>query len=541
LFERGIAEKAKSNPKAFWKYVGSKTKMRSKIPDLFKSPDEDPDYMTKTDGEKADALGDFFASVFTIESDGTWELKNKPEIRHELSLVLTEENILKRLSKIKIAKSPGPDGIHPRVLHELRHVLVRPLYRIFETSVRTGKVPAAWKKASITAIHKKGSKHVAGNYRPVSLTSIVCKLLEAIVRDALIAHMKLNGLISKKQFGFLSGRSTVLQLLQVIDKWTDILDRGGCVDVIYCDFMKAFDTVPHRRLIAVLQYYGIDDPALSWIQDFLSERKQKVMVCGESSPWYNVLSGIPQGSVLGPVLFVIYINTMVEQDFKSDLYMYADDTKIFKEVRNQSDTGDLQQDINKLYEWTHKSLLRFHPEKCVVMRLGHNQTNLDIAYFMDGKRLSSSTQEKDLGLIIDSRLSFEQHIASKINKANSIVGLIRRSFQFLDKAMFRQLFIANVRPHLEYADAIWNPFLKKHVTAVENVQRRATKMVPGLGNLTYEARLRTLNLPTLAYRRYRGDMIEMFKLTHGLYDEQVISDFLDIQPSRARGHPYNVY
>jgi hypothetical protein len=353
--------------------------------------------------------------------------------------------------------------------------------------------------------------------------------------------MKANGFISRKQFGFLNGRSTVLQLLKVIDKWTEILDRGGSVDVIYCDFMKAFDTVPHRRLISVLQYYGIDAPILPWIHSFLSKRKQKVIVCGQSSEWHDVLSGIPQGSVLGPVLFIVYINTMVERDLSSDVFMYADDTKVFREVTNDSDRQALQKDIDSLHDWTRESLLKFHPDKCTVMHVGQNSSYENTHYTMDGKILTESKSEKDLGLIIDPMLTFEEHISSKVSKANSMVGLIRRSFEYMDKSMFRQLFTAIVRPHLEYADAVWNPHLKKHITAIENVQRRASKMVPGLSPLSYEDRLRSLNLPTLAYRRYRGDMIEMYKLTHGMYDEQVSEDFLRLQPSRARGHPCNVY
>ena len=167
--------------------------------------------------------------------------------------------------------------------------------------------------------------------------------------------MRENGLISRNQFGFLSGRSTVLQLLKVIDSWTEILDRGGCVDVIYCDFMKAFDTVPHPRLINVLEYYGIDDPILSWINDFLTDRRQKIVVNGVASKWHQVTSGIPQGSVLGPVLFVVYINTMVEESGVSDVYLYADDTKIFNEIHCQQDIDDLQQDLNRLFNWTKES------------------------------------------------------------------------------------------------------------------------------------------------------------------------------------------
>ena len=541
LFEKNIANQSKENPKAFWNYVSTKTKMRSKIPDLYYNDDEDPEFMTSNDQEKADTLGNFFSSVFTNEPEGTWELPNRPEIRYRLKLSITTESLIKKLDKLKISKSPGPDGMHPRVLSELRTVLVSPLLVIFQTSVRTGSLPAAWKDANISAIHKKGNKHIAGNYRPVSLTSIVCKLLESFVRDALIEYMKVNNLISRKQFGFLSGRSTVLQLLRVLDQWTEILDRGGCVDVIYCDFMKAFDTVPHRRLISVLQYYGVDDPALSWIKDFLTDRRQRVIVNGQSSRWHTVTSGIPQGSVLGPVLFVVYINTMVENDTVSDIYLYADDTKVFKEVNTISDSQSLQQDINSLYTWTQDSLLRFHPEKCVAMRVGNSPDEVPVTYTMGGVPLTISNEEKDLGVLIDSKLNFDRHIGVKVNKANSLVGLVRRSFEYIDPHVFKQLFKSIVRPHLEYAAPVWNPHLKKHISSVENVQRRATRMVPGLKGMSYEQRLRALDLPTLQYRRYRGDMIEVFKMTHGLYDETVTNDFLDMKPSRARGHDFNIY
>jgi hypothetical protein len=168
-----------------------------------------------------------------------------------------KEKVKKKLDKLKISKSPGPDGIHPRVLKEVSMSLCTPLSIIFETSNKTGLLPEDWKCANITAIYKKGHKKVAGNYRPISLTSFVCKLMETLVREEIIEHMKRNKLFSKTQFGFISGRSTVLQQLQVLDKWTEILDKGGCVDTIYCDFMKAFDKVPHLRLIHKLEKYQI--------------------------------------------------------------------------------------------------------------------------------------------------------------------------------------------------------------------------------------------------------------------------------------------
>ena len=245
-------------------------------------------------------------------------------------------------------------------------------------------------------------------------------------------------------------------------------------------------TVPHRRVLTVFEYYGITDPVLSWVKDFLSESRYKVVVGGQSSSWFEVTSGIPQGSVLGQVLFIIYINTMVEIDCVSDIYLYADDTKIFHEINSSADKEELQEDINKLYDWTKESLLRFHPQKCVPMRIGSGLPEVPNCYAMDDTILEISEEEKDRGVLIDSKLSFEQHIASKMNKANPLVGLIRRSFEFLEGDMFRRPFTSIVRPHLEYAYAVWNPQLKKHIVGLENVRRRASRMIPGMKALSYE-------------------------------------------------------
>ena len=162
------------------------------------------------------------------------------------------------MSELKANKSPGPDSMHPHVMKELVEVLVNPLYLIFQLSIKLGKIPTAWKLANVSAIYKNiGSKHCPENFRPISRTSIACKILESIIREAILAYIKDNPILSDKQFGFLSGRSIVLQLLRVIDRWTEILDNGGVIDAIFCDFKKAFDTVPHNRLMDLLSYYGI--------------------------------------------------------------------------------------------------------------------------------------------------------------------------------------------------------------------------------------------------------------------------------------------
>ena len=540
--EKDIAKKAKSDPKLLYDYMKAKTQVKSTIPDLYMSDDEDEDNMATEDLDKANVFAKFFSSVQTREPDSTWDLLGDPEITHKLEIDITREEILKKLKNLKPRKSPGPDCMHPQVLQEVREAIVDPLYIIFQTSVRTCTVPDEWKIAHITAIYKKDNKHCAGNYRPVSLTSIVCKLLESFIRDSLVNYMNNNNLFTKKQFGFLKGRSTVLQLLKVIDRWTEILDEGGWVDVIYCDFRKAFDTVPHRRLLTVMRHYGVENPVLGWVKSFLSGRKQRVFVGDKASDWHPVISGVPQGSVLGPILFVMYINTMVEDDNTNiDQFLFADDAKVSKAIFSNNDCVVLQQGLDQMVEWSNDSLLGFHPGKCKSMRIqGRVEADIPHQYQMKGTTLERTDVEKDLGVKIDNKLTFEKHINGKISQANQIWGLIRRTFKYMNKFIFRTLFTAKVRSIVEYAAPVWNPHRKKLIEDIEKVQKRASKHVPGLSKLPYQDRLRALKLPTLQYRRYRGDMIEMWKITHEKYDPDVVGNLINLQESRARGHIYNV-
>ena len=225
-----------------------------------------------------------------------------------------------------------------------------------------------WRFATISPIFKKGSKKLAENYRPVSLTSVACKILESLVREKLISFLKDNKLLSEKQFGFLGQMSTILQLLNYLDYCAEAMGKGRSVDSIYLDFQKAFDTVPHRRLIVKLKAYGICGPLLKWINSFLSMRKQQVSVNGCLSSEQSVISGVPQGSVLGPLLFVLYINDLPDE-INSMVLMFADDTKLFRIIESSEDTKVLQEDLKKLEEWSSTWLLKFHPGKCKVLPL----------------------------------------------------------------------------------------------------------------------------------------------------------------------------
>ena len=495
-----------------------------------------------TDREKADMLNEFFCSVFTKENLDSVPKCESKKLKTELSSINIDTNtVLKLLRTLDVSKSAGPDGMHPKVLKEMSDLLAEVLAVIFRTSLNEGKIPYQWKDANVTPLFKKGNKSNPGNYRPVSLTSIPCKLLEKIIRNSIFSHLSENSLLTDCQHGFVSKRSCVTNLIKVLDDWTDILDDGEPVDTVYLDFAKAFDCVPHVRLLRKLEAYGIRGQVRDWIGDFLSERKQRVKVNGTLSGWGDVISGVPQGSVLGPVLFVIYINDLPDV-VNSLCSMYADDTKVYRSVSTDKDIECLQKDLDSLVDWADKWQMRFNAEKCKILRMG--TINKKHEYSMrkhgsvDRVNLESSRVERDLGIYIDSDLKFSKHVETQVNKANRIVGLIRRSYEHLDAESLRMLFVALVRPHLEFANVVWSPRFEKDKNLIESVLRRASKCVPGLAKLSYEERLRRLGVPSMSYRRIRGDMIETYKLVHGFYDCQSPLEYN--KQCTTRGHQFKL-
>ena len=320
-----------------------------------------------------------------------------------------------------------------------------------------------------------------------------------------------------------------------IDKCCENTSEGKVVDCVYFDFAKAFDTVPHRRLCKKLAGYGIKGPILNWITAFLKGRKQLVKVNQTKSTTNDVVCGIPQGSVLGPLLFVLYINDLPDKVISSIL-LFADDTKIFKEVDSIIDSLTIQNDIYELEKWSNDWLLQFHPDKCHVLTIG-KFTNIKHAhpYTLNGNQLEHVLTEKDLGILIDEDLSFEEHISKQVNKANSILGIINRGFENLSPQIFLTLYGTFVRPHLEYAQSVWSPKLRKHVNLLEGVQRRATRLVQLYRNLSYEERLRRLELPTLEFRRTFCDMVQVYKHLH-FYDKVTIPKKLTHRPRPNRQH-----
>ena len=533
-YEKKIACESKSNSKAFWKYVNSKRKTKDSI-GVLNTPNNSA---ATTDQEKTETLNTFFSSVF-VQNDSNFN-PDLTEDNVQTNLCVMEtcpEEVLKVLSSLNPEKSPGPDEVHPKVLSECKHELCNPLSIVFNQSLKEGAIPNDWKLAIVTPLFKKGSKKDPSNYRPISLTSVICKVLETLIRNRIMEYLSENHLLADEQYGFRPGRSCAVQLLEILEEWTKLLDEGVPIDVIYLDFSKAFDSVSHSHLLYKLHKLGIQGKLLEWLESFLSERQQRVRIGSSLSSWAPVVSGVPQGSVLGPILFLCFINDL--PDVVSGIVkIFADDTKIYSHVPNQDLCDKLQTDLDNLCKWSDEWKLSFNVKKCKVLHIGKNNSNC--RYSMPDKDgnyiyVEPVQTEKDLGVTFDENLSFEDHISNITSKAQGVLSLIHRSFEYLDKEMFLTLYKSLIRPILEYGSCVWSPFQKKDIKKIEDIQKRATKLVSSVADMPYEQRLKELGLVTLEYRRDRADMLQIYKSLHGL-DSLKWDNMFQLNQSNLRGH-----
>jgi hypothetical protein len=315
------------------------------------------------------------------------------------------------------------------------------------------------------------------------------------------------------------------------------LDSGNCVDVLYLDFAKAFDRVPHKRLLSKLKAHGITGNVLRWIDSWLSNRRQRVSVGGEFSKWDNVKSGVPQGSVLGPLLFLVYIND-IDDDIGSKFSKFADDSKVARVVNNLEDAGMLNKDIVKLQNWSRDWLMEFNIEKCKVMHIGKKSLNCN--YMLNNTIIKSTDSDRYLGVQIDKSFKFSEQCNKAANCANSVICMIKRTIACRKKGIMLKLYKALVRPKLEYCVQAWCPYLKKDIDKLERVQARATKLINGCSKLSYDNRLKYTGLTSLSERRVRGDLIEVFKILKGFSKVDQGTWFNLSMDGRTRGHQYKL-
>ncbi len=518
-FFSSLGSTLRVNPKRFWSVFKIKSTSGS-IPNSVSRSD------TKNKGSRLNAntpkdiatmFNDYFQSVYTCFSAQSCTSQGGPSssLTGISSIDLSVEEVHQALRNLDPAKAHGPDGFPARILKECALQLAPSLHQLFTKSLRSSQVPAEWKLANIIPLHKKGNKDHVENYRPISLLSTVSKTLERCVLNHISHHIQSN--IHSAQYGFVNGRSCTAQLLSILQTIGKNLDKGLQTDVVFMDISKAFDTVDHSILLQKLQHFGFSGSLLLWFSNYLSGRFQRVIVHGSTSASLPITSGVPQGSLLGPFLFSIYINNLPNYvSTSTGVGLFADDTKLYRCIEAPCDALVLQEDIQGLQIWSNENRLCFNQSKCKVLSITRNKSHLITPYTLGNDELSSCDADIDLGVTINPNLLWNDQVGKVRSKANQMLGLIRRStLEVTDTKARRSLYLQLVRSNFGYASQVWCPQSVKLIDDIEKVQRRSTKYILNLGfitNIPYTRRLIQLDLLPLTYWHEYLDLVLLYKI-----------------------------
>jgi hypothetical protein len=530
-YEKKLFDGRKSDCKKFYNYIRKQTTVCSEIPCL-----NDEDYLATSDEQKADLLSKYFGSVFVEDNNVMPTFDVNCESNFD-SFSCDTRTMIKIVKKLKLSSSPGPDGITPLFLKNIIANIAEPLSKLFNVCLSTGHVPIDWKIAHVIPIFKKGNPQLPSNYRPVSLTSILCKVLERVVRKQMISYLFDNDIIPRNQHGFLSKKSTVSNLVECLDRWTNNYDKALQTDIVYLDYSKCFDSVVHSKLLHKLSQFGFVGSAYNWIESFLLDRVQYVKVGACISQVQHVLSGVPQGTVLGPLLFLCFSSDIVKVVQHSQISMYADDTKVYKAIRSINDCESLQIDLNNVFRWASMWQLKLNAEKTKHLRLGN--CRYEFTYSLDGSDIQNVDSICDIGVHIQSNLKFTNHCNSIIKKGYFNVRNVLNTFKGHDRSFYVNMYKTYIRPILESSSPVWSPHNIGNIDRIESVQRFFTRKLPGMSNMSYADRLSVLDLESLEARRIKADLILYYKVLHGLIDIDIENS---IRPYHShRGHNFHLY
>ena len=400
-----------------------------------------------------------------------------PPLGELSNIVISVKEVESILKNLHPSKSPGRDGLTSRLLKEVASKISSPITKIFNKSLNSGIFPTKWKDSNLTPIFKSGQKDVIANYGGIALLPILSEVLERCVHSRILNLIE--PYLSPSQHGFRRYRSCVTQLLHYVHNLATSLDAGEQIDNIYLDMEKAFDRVPHEKLLYKLEYLGIRNPLLHWIGDYLTDRRHRPSIDGISSDCKYVSSGVPQGSIIGPILFLLYINDIgSELSPETLLPLYADDAKCSRVIQGHLDRGILQQHLSTLHQWSETWGMKFNTKKCKHLCITNKRNRLETSYSLGTERIPLSTEENDLGVLISHNLSWHNHIMAKVNIANKVLRLIKRTCGTRTQPhVLLKLYIHLVRPHIEFACQVWSPHQQFLIDTIERVQRKATKLI----------------------------------------------------------------
>jgi len=526
----------KTCSKQFWSYIKSQRNEQTGIPAL-----QVDGRVYDDDLSKAESLNNYFSSVFTQE--GNSPLPHLPDTDYPSidPIEVSIEGVSMILQSLDPCKACGPDNIPTRFLKETAAELAPSLTLLYQASINQGIVPSEWKKAKVVPVYKKGGRSLVSNYRPISLTCVLCKTLEHIISSSIYGHLNRHKILCNEQHGFRQHRSCETQLVATINDLAVALNKGTQVDVILLDLAKAFDTVPHNRLVHKLSTYGINGHLLQWIKSFLMSRSQQVTVNGQLSSTTQVISGVPQGSVLGPLLFICYVNDMPEE-IKSTLKLYADDALLYREIHSPEDSKILQEDINTLQKWAERWMMKFNPVKCEHLRVTNKSSPIVTQYFINGIKICQVPQAKYLGVHIDETLSWNSHVDFVCNKANNVRAFLQRNLRQCPLSVKERCYLSLVRPILEYACVVWSPYTQINIDKLEKVQRRAARFVCNDFSMysSVTNMLNRMHWTTLETRRANLRLIMMFKIVNNLVEINAGTSLIrNNLPTRGHSNRFN--
>ena len=440
---------------------------------------------------------------------------------------ISEEDVHEVISKLDESKGRGPDDLPGIFVIKLGASLVKPLNIIFNRSINSGIFPKLWKVSFIIPIFKSGSTADVTNYRGICISNVFTKVFEKIMFNVLFNEIRHS--INSFQHGFVPNKSTVTNLLEFTSFLSKHIDNNSQIDCVYTDFQKAFDTVDHKLLINKLKSINLTDKYLIWIKSYLTDRAVYVKFNGVCSIKFSPPSGVPQGSVLGPLLFIIFINDIVS-NLSSKCLLYADDLKIFRTIESQIDCHLLQYDLNILAEWCKRNKLKLNISKCNLISYTRKRNSILFNYTLNNLIIKRVETIKDLGILIDSRLSFNPHIDSITTKANKLLGFVlRRCQDFTAYKPLIVLYTSLVRSQVEYCTQVWNPFYACNSARIESIQRRFSRCIFKKFRVSdvvppYINRLQKLNLMSLESRRLYLDELLLYKIINSIVHTSFISE-----------------
>ena len=488
--------------------------------------------------QKAELFNRYFASHSQLPPGPDLPLLTYKTTSRLTHINLTKSHVLKVLTQLKISKATGPDGVGNFILKLAAPILANPLCHLFNVSLSRGIFPDIWKRAHVLPVFKKGDRQDKANYRPISLLPNISKVFERLVYKFLYEYLSENNLLCPKQSGFRQKDSSVCKLIHIVHTIYEALENGKEVCAIFLDISKAFDKVWHEGLLFKLKQIGVGGPLLNWFQTYLVGRLQRVIIKGQESTWLPITAGVPQGSILGPLLFLIFINDL-PQGIESNVDLFADDTSLLDIIDNPTSTSNkMNRDLEAIHDWALRWRVTFNPDKTVTMVFS-TKVNKPIhpSLIFQGKILTQSCQHKHLGLTLSDNLSWNKHIDNLLTSASKKIGQLKRLKFKVTCDTLLTLYNTMVRSSLEYADVVWDGCPDYLSEKLETIQYAAAKICTGAMNGTSGQTIKSeLGLPTLTSRR----SLHRVTLLHKVLHEDFASYLKPLLPTSATASNYNL-